>query len=206
MDKKEDLTGRWLKCIKSNWTGDNNFKPKNGDYIQIRSCRNRSIIIGESHLYISRIEEGEFELMPVGFNPNNIEREFVLPDRWDLRITKESLVYVNNFRKTLKRDPLDIGEYKFIKETGCGWGLLYPNQSSTNEITLDQFKKYVLKIDDDKPGINTESFKVSLKASDILDNEFLTEDQLVKGEELSHQQPLIIKSKSNKPKLIIINQ
>jgi len=162
MDNKEDLTGRWLKCIKSHWIDGEGFNIKTGDYIQISSQYNTLVYIGKALLSVGRIENGEFELMPIGFNPNNIKKEFVLPDRWDLRITEESLVYVNNFRKTFKRDPLYIGEYEFIKGTGCGWGLR--NKSSANEITLDQFKKYVLKINDDKPGINTESFKVEFKA------------------------------------------
>jgi hypothetical protein len=151
MENKENLTGRWLKCIKSDWVDVNFKKLSPNEYIGIDYIdSDGDFIVCQRKTCISksRLSNGEFELMPEGFNPNNIEKEFVLPEEWYLEVTENSVGYIQTYR--LMKDihtRLKVGDYKYISTSGYGLDE-YHIKSLSNTITLDQFKKYVLKIND----------------------------------------------------------
>lgn len=78
-----------------------------------------------------------------------VEDTFVLPEKWALKLTAESLDYINSYRTNHGKSwmrPILITlnwEYLGILKNGAGYRFEVPNNCA--EITLEQFRKYVLK-------------------------------------------------------------
>lgn len=76
------------------------------------------------------------------FGHTFVSDDFVLPNNWAVKVTKESKPYIKKYRESINYKPFDIpNDYRF-QNRNCG-GDLYGNI----EITLEQFRKYVLKED-----------------------------------------------------------
>lgn len=125
------------------------------------------------------------------------EKEFVLPEKWCIKISKENIGICQKHNVLNKYYNYDytIGAYYGNKMGGD-----YKIPENTTEITFEQFKKYVLK-EETKPVIETIA---EFKGLSVFNNHLIPE-LLNKKSDLEFQEPVIIKSIKNKPKLIIIN-
>lgn len=77
--KPTSLEGRYIKCLKkNNW---NDGKTKIGDILKIRKSDSvGDLFIGFECLDNSRLKNGEFELLPIDYNPDLI-KEVAMPDK-----------------------------------------------------------------------------------------------------------------------------
>jgi hypothetical protein len=67
------------------------------------------------------------------------EPEFVLPKSWCIKVNEKTRPYIKEYRQSINYKPYEIGHYLYQSQI-CG------NNSPTGEIlSLEQFKKYVLK-------------------------------------------------------------
>jgi hypothetical protein len=67
------------------------------------------------------------------------EPEFVLPKSWCIKVNEKTRPYIKEYRQSINYKPYEIGHYLYQSQF-CG------NNSPTGEIlSLEQFKKYVLK-------------------------------------------------------------
>jgi hypothetical protein len=67
------------------------------------------------------------------------EPEFVLPKSWCIKVNEKTRPYIKEYRQSINYKPYEIGHYLYQSQV-CG------NSSPTGEIlSLEQFKKYVLK-------------------------------------------------------------
>lgn len=82
-----------------------------------------------------------------------IDEEFKLPDLWYVEITKEYLDYINQYRtsriSSVTKEPIPclLGgtNYTYLDSTGYG---RYSPVENGQELTIEEFKKYVLKLDE----------------------------------------------------------
>ncbi len=163
--KEENLIGRWLKCINdTTWSVGDKY-PKIGEYFQIEDTESNDFIVKGQYLLFSRITNGEFELMPIGFNPNKTELTS-LPEKWCIRDCKEVSEYAH---KKWNCDNFVGSNIFYESDKTYNFSSFIP--SDYTEITFDQFKKWVL----DKQ-------QMSISPND----ECLTQSQLIKGEIYSH--------------------
>lgn len=77
------------------------------------------------------------------FNKKKIMEK--LPKKWYIAVTKESLDSVNKFRVSTGKSSLFVGEYPYVDFLGWRWD--WGAVDGFKEITLDQFKRLVLKED-----------------------------------------------------------
>jgi len=68
------------------------------------------------------------------------EETFVLPERWGIKVTKESKPFIRKYRESINYKPYDIPDEYQYQNKNCGGDIV-----SGTELTLEQFKKYVLK-------------------------------------------------------------
>ena len=68
-----------------------------------------------------------------------INDEFVLPDKWWLKVTDENRADVNHWRRNIVKYHNSDCPYSYIRESGCG------DDQNSPEITTEQFYKYVFK-------------------------------------------------------------
>ncbi len=177
--EKESLIGRWIKCTKD----DAYFTDhKIGDYIQLLrkngtyyESNTKSSTYGFLWAYPhENFEINGFELMPEGFNPNNINSVELtsLPEKWCVKGTKCKTV--QKFFLTYKDNKIDdfVSHFSYEDYYFHNYKNKYDNYCSATkdyiEITFDQFKKWVL------------------KSNPIEIDEYLTQSQLIKGEIYSH--------------------
>ena len=77
------------------------------------------------------------------------EEEFVLPENWAVKITADTLPAINEYRVSKDKDRLtSSAQYPYIRFDGFGIFTLLEYDNSYTEITYEQFKKYVLKKQD----------------------------------------------------------
>lgn len=94
--------------------------------------------------------------------------DFVLPEKWCLKVTDDNLKTLISWRESLNLHNIDSNEdikyYKYIKQSGYGSGHTYDIQLKIEnpEITFEQFKKYVLK-EEEKPIVIAQSHSDTLK-------------------------------------------
>jgi len=75
--------------------------------------------------------------------PKVVEPEFILPEKWCIKRTEETYKIINDYFKnkfSFNLPPIEKSSY--IGDDINGWTTFV---NKTNEITFDQFKKYVLK-------------------------------------------------------------
>jgi hypothetical protein len=104
-------------------------------------------ITGASKYYISSdgtqwIPTSETKLLPYSVKEFLKEEEFVLPERWCIRITNDNKEIVQNWRKTKNCHQSICKNY--IVFFDCTYGTSEKTWDYT-EITFEQFKKYILK-------------------------------------------------------------
>lgn len=81
--EKEDLSGRWLKCIKKNYWSDYGKRPEVGEYVQVKRGTMNSTYLDvinktgkEESFTLTRLtKREEFTLMPIGFSPDSKKEE-----------------------------------------------------------------------------------------------------------------------------------
>jgi hypothetical protein len=71
--------------------------------------------------------------------------DFVLPKEWNIQITYENRELINNWKlkQEYNDDLFKSRQYNFVGQDGSGSAC-----SKKNLITIEQFKKYVLNIED----------------------------------------------------------
>jgi hypothetical protein len=101
------LKGRWLKCVKeNNWGNGINI----GDYIQIYQNNDTTPWVSTqkepqrtiSAIDLNRVDKGEFELMPEGFDPNAESDKFIV-GQWYKYTNKPDYYYYLKYQHTIKR-------------------------------------------------------------------------------------------------------
>lgn len=74
------------------------------------------------------------------------EPEFVLPEKWYLKITNDNKDIINNWRRNIIQYDNSDCQYETISQNGSGSSVIFIIQNKDyTEITFEQFKKYVLK-------------------------------------------------------------
>jgi len=78
------------------------------------------------------------------FKEMYLEEEFVLPEKWFIKITDENKEVLNEWKRNTKFKQTITEKESFVVEDGGMYGTKYWSDNKT-EITFEQFKKYVLK-------------------------------------------------------------
>lgn len=152
--KQESLVGRYVKWIKSD--NGHNGVLKNHFY-KINNETPYNFIIDVYGHTAKPIDKDYWELMHVGFKPKD---NFVLPEKWFIKVTKENIVILGKWRTPGaigEMDPNNPNPNGYITSSNGFWTGNIPDNHV--EITFDQFKKYVLK--EDNNSIKTEKITES---------------------------------------------
>jgi len=110
--------------------------------------RDNSIPQGKSTYYQKHSKDYwvalEFTILPTILLSDFLEEEFVLPEKWFIKITDENKEVLNEWKRNTKFKHAITEKESFVVENG---DMYVTNYWSNNraEITFEQFKKYVLK-------------------------------------------------------------
>lgn len=116
--------------------------------------------------------------------------KFVLPEKWYTKITSENKDIINHWRRNIIQYHNSDCQYETISQDGSGSSLNFMNEyKSYQEITFEQFKKYVLKeeIVEEKvieplPQFKViESIETITKVENNEGNQFFIGDNIIKS-------------------------
>lgn len=144
----ENYKGRYIKVLKKNLGGDSS-KYNTGDYLKVIEDKGKLCIEVEYagvlnvRAFNNRINNGDIEMMPVGFTP-----EFILPEKWAIKLTRENYEILGQWRTDgpIPRVEQFLTDQYFLHTPMAlkkGYNALGKNSEYT-EITLEQFETYVL--------------------------------------------------------------
>lgn len=190
----KSLVGRYFKVLKRF-----SFRVKEGDYLKITGDLEYDCYTTENYgaLDKRRFEDKEIELMPEGFEPKS-EEEFVLPEKWCVKITNENKKVLDSWRrKQIRFNYLNNTSFlgwlvsdTWIDNTYCSFAKNLPLAGVYKEITFEQFKKYVLK----------EDFQICTDIAvnePTVYNESKSDDRITYSESIQKEPTLYIKPKQN---------
>jgi hypothetical protein len=147
----ENYKGRYIKVLKKNLGGTSSYY-NTGDYLKVIEDKGKLCIEVEYagvlnvRAYNNRINNGDIEIMPVGFTP-----EFILPENWHVVITKDNYDILSKYFATIHSHSKLYTTGVMGKYSKTGIGMVNNGKLRTfsydfgQEITLQQFETYVLK-------------------------------------------------------------
>lgn len=78
-------------------------------------------------------------------HPDKIVKEFVLPKEWSVKVTQDNFSYLTSIRNMTTGAINGYLTNKHLPQLQYKWGGVWESVTYGKEITLEQFKKYVLK-------------------------------------------------------------
>jgi hypothetical protein len=198
----EDLTGRWLKCVKKNNFSSGKGTPNIGDFIKIigrkKDSNNRDVLdmLGKSKLFaLTRITYyKEFKVMPKGFSPEEVKETIKAKEtKFDFSNTKINVKNNRNLSLRVQQKAFDSGwewekgagggkvlnsgnfNYLYFTKTSISYGSSYDSfrNSPKKEITEQDIFNSDLGISTDISKLSKERVKLLLELKKIVDKENL---------------------------------